>query len=445
MTVLSSCCKRNKYFLFAFLLGFCQFATAQNYKFDFGSGKAEKDYVQILPEMLYNKTTGYGFLPGVRLKSVKQKGRHNLQSDYIAADSSFFFSVNIPEGNYDVKVLTGDQNGTSNTTIKVECRRLMVEDITTKPGEFRTSVFTVNIRTPQINSSEKVALKPRELNYLHWDDQITFEFTGKQPKICALEITRNETAKTIFLAGNSTVVDQAYEPFSSWGQMIPRFFQPSLVVVANYAESGESLRSFFGAKRSDKIFSQMKKGDYLFIEFAHNDQKQKDLLPFVGYKALLEKFISETKQKGGIPVLVTSMHRRNFDSTGHIVNTLGDFPEAMRQTAKEQNVGLIDLNAMSKVLWEALGEEESKKAFVHFPANSFPGQDKEIKDNTHFSNYGAYQLAKCMVEGIKKADPQLATFLLAGLKTYDPAHPDASADFDFPVSPLVNATKPDGN
>jgi len=401
--------------------------------------------VQILPEMLYNKATGYGFLPGVRPRSVKQKGGSNLQSDYITADSSIFFSVHIPEGNYDVKVLTGDQNGTSNTTIKVECRRLMVEDMTTKPGEFKTSAFTVNIRTPQIDATQKVALKPRELRYLHWDDQITFEFTGKQPKICALEITRNDTAKTIFLAGNSTVVDQAYEPFSSWGQMIPRFFQPSSVVIANYAESGESLKSFFGAKRSDKIFSQMKKGDYLFIEFAHNDQKQKDLLPFVGYKALLEKFISEAKQKGGIPILVTSMHRRSFDSTGHIVNTLGDFPDAMRQTAKEQNVGLIDLNAMSKVLWEALGEEESKKAFVHFPANSFPGQDKEIKDNTHFSNYGAYQLAKCIVEGIKKTDPQLATFLLTGLKTYDPAHPDLIADFDFPVSPLVNATKPDGN
>jgi len=445
MIVLSSCYKRSKFLVGIFLIGLCQFVSAQSYKFDFGSGKTEKGYTQIRPESVYNKTTGYGFLPGVLLKSVERKGKNQLQSDYITADSSFFFTVNIPEGNYDVKLLTGDRDGSSNTTVKVECRRLMIEKVKTNTGEFRTSVFTVNIRPPQINASEKITLKPREFNYLHWDDQMTFEFTGKKPKICALEITRNETAKTIFLAGNSTVVDQANEPFASWGQMIPGFFQPSSVVVANYAESGESLRSFIAAKRSDKIFSQMKKGDYLFIEFAHNDQKQKDLSPFVGYKAMLEDFISKTRAKGGIPVLVTSMHRRNFDSTGHIVNTLGDFPEAMRQTANEQKVALIDLNAMSKVLWEALGEEESEKAFVHVPANSFPGQDKAIKDNTHFSNYGAYQLARCIVEGIKKSEPRLASYLVTGLQTYDPAHPDAIADFDFPLSPFVNAIKPDGN
>jgi lysophospholipase L1-like esterase len=322
---------------------------------------------------------------------------------------------------------------------------LMLENIGTKAAEFVSPVFTVNLRSRQINASEKIAIKPREADYLHWDDQLTFEFCGKEPKICGLEITKNEKAKTIFLAGNSTVVDQAYEPYSAWGNMIPRFFKPGAIVVANYAESGESLRSFIAEKRLDKILSQMKAGDYLFIEFAHNDQKQKDLLPFVGYKALLEKFITETRKKKGIPVLVSSMHRRNFDSTGHIVNTLGDFPEAARQTAAEQKVALIDLNAMSKILWETLGPEESKKAFVHYPANSFPGRDKAIRDDTHFSNYGAYQLAKCIVEGIKKAEPGLAKYLLDGLPPYNPGHPDPVKEFYFPTSPLVTAVKPDGN
>ena len=445
MIVLFNCCKKSRFLLLACLITVSEFALAQSHKFDFGDGKAEKGYVQVKPETLYTDTNGFGFLPGTTIKSFNGKSKNKLQSDGVKADSAFFFTVKVPEGNYDVKLITGDENGTSQTTVKVECRRLMLENVSTKSGEFTTSVFTASVRTPQISANEKIALKPRELGYLHWDDQLTFEFTGKQPKICALEITRNDTAKTIFLAGNSTVVDQALEPFASWGQMIPRFFQPKSVVVANYAESGESLRSFNAAKRSDKILSQMKKGDYLFIEFAHNDQKQKDLLPFVGYKALLENFINEARAKGGIPVLVTSMHRRSFDSTGHISNTLGDFPEAMRQTAKEQNVGLIDLNAMSKTLWETLGEEESKKAFVHFPANSFPGQKEAFKDNTHFTNYGAYQLAKCIMEGIKKTNPDLASYLLPGLPDYDPAHPDKASDFDFPISPLVKTVKPDGN
>jgi lysophospholipase L1-like esterase len=442
MTALYSYFRKSSFFI---LIGISQFAPAQSLRFDFGAGKIQKGYTQITPDVVYDNAKGYGFLPGAQVKSIEIKGKDRLKTDYVTADSPFFFSVKLPEGNYDVKLITGDKNGTSNTTVKVECRRLMVENVSTDNGEFAHSIFTVNVRTPQINATEKISLKPRELDYLHWDDQLTFEFTGKQPKICALEITRNETAKTIFLAGNSTVVDQAIEPYASWGQMIPRFFEPKSVVVANYAESGESLKSFIAAKRSDKVFSQMKKGDYLFIEFAHNDQKQKDLLPFVGYKALLEKFITETRAKGGIPVLVTSMHRRNFDSTGHIINTLGDFPEAARLTAKEHNVALIDLNAMSKTLWEALGEEESKKAFVHYPANTFPGRTEPIKDNTHFSNYGAYQLAKCIVEGIKKADKDLATYLLPGIPTYDPAQPDPVSSFDFPLSPLVNVVKPDGN
>lgn len=445
MTAPYSYCKKSKFLFLIFLLGLSRFACGQDLKFDFGSGKVAQGYVKVSPENFYTNQKGYGFLPGTRIKTVDRKTKNRLQSDYISSDSSFFFSVKLPEGNYDVKLILGDQEGTSSTTVKVECRRLMLENIRTQTGEFLPAIFTVNLRSPQINTSEKIAIKPREADYLHWDDQLTFEFCGKEPKICGLEITKNEKAKTIFLAGNSTVVDQAYEPYSAWGNMIPRFFKHGAVVVANYAESGESLRSFIAEKRLDKILSQMKAGDYLFIEFAHNDQKQKDLLPFVGYKALLEKFITETRKKKGIPVLVSSMHRRNFDSTGHIVNTLGDFPEAARQTAAEHKVPLIDLNAMSKILWETLGPEESKKAFVHYPANSFPGRDKEIKDDTHFSNYGAYQLAKCIVEGIKKAEPELAKYLLDGLPAYNPAHPDPLKEFYFPTSPLVTVVKPDGN
>ena len=445
MTALFNCFKRSKYYFVVVLITVCQLSFAQNLKFDFGTGKAATGYQKVQPEDFYSNEKGYGFLTGSSVKSTTNKSKSILESDYITSDSSFFFSVKLPEGNYDVKLILGDEKGTSTTTVKVECRRLMLENIKTKTGEFVSPVFTVNLRSPQINADEKIALKPREVEYRHWDDQLTFEFSGKEPKICGLEIVKNDKAKTIFLAGNSTVVDQANEPYAAWGNMIPRFFKPHDIVVSNYAESGESLRSFIAEKRLDKILSQMKAGDYLFIEFAHNDQKQKDLLPFVGYKALLEKFISETRKKGGMPILVSSMHRRNFDSTGHIINTLGDFPEAARQTAKEQKVTLIDLNAMSKILWEALGPEESKKAFVHYPANSFPGQDKGIKDNTHFSNYGAYQLAKCIVEGIKKEDRELAKYLIDNLPEYNPAHPDPVKDFDFPVSPLVKATKPDGN
>jgi lysophospholipase L1-like esterase len=191
----------------------------------------------------------------------------------------------------------------------------------------------------------------------------------------------------------------------------------------------------------------MKAGDYLFIEFGHNDQKQKGegVGPFTSYKRDLKFFISEVRKKGGIPVLVTSMHRRNFDSTGHIVNTLGDYPEAVRQTAKEENVALIDLNAMSKVLYEAWGPEKSIKAFVHYPANTFPGQKTELKDNTHFNTYGAWQIAKCIMKGIKDAKLDIGKYLRKDITAFDPAKPDPIEKWSWPLSPMVTSSKPDGN
>ncbi|WP_247235455.1 rhamnogalacturonan acetylesterase [Telluribacter sp. SYSU D00476] len=432
--------------LLLFCSGWVASAQTTTYRFDFGSGKVGKDYLAVGAATLYTAERGYGITPaGTRLVSGTSTARGALKSDFVTSGGPFFFTVDLPEGNYDVKLLLGGGKEGSETTVKVENRRLMLEKVVTQPGQVVEQTFTVNVRTPQINATERVSLKPREQAYLHWDRQLTFEFNGSQPTICALEITPNTGAAMVFLAGNSTVVDQAEEPWAAWGQMLPRFFKPGEVAIANHAESGESLRSFLAAKRLDKIMSQMRPGDYLFIEFAHNDQKQKDLEPFVGYKDLLRNFITATREKGGIPVLVTSMHRRNFSSTGHINNTLGDFPEAVRQTAREENVTLIDLNAMSKTLWEALGVEGSKKAFVHFPAGTYPNQNKALEDNTHFTNYGAYQLARCVVEGIKQSGIELSKHLLPGIPAYDPAQPVPFDQFQLSASPLVQVVKPDGN
>jgi lysophospholipase L1-like esterase len=229
--------------------------------------------------------------------------------------------------------------------------------------------------------------------------------------------------------------------------MVPAFFQPEKIVIANYAESGETLKAFVNERRLDKLWSMAAPGDYLFIEFAHNDQKPggNHLDPFTTYKQELAWYIGQARERGMIPVLVTSMHRRNFDSRGHVINTLGDYPEAMRQTAREQGVGLIDLNAMSKRLYEAWGPEASVHAFVHYPAHSFPGQDLEWKDDTHFNDYGAYELAKCVVEGIREGLPDLAKYLQPGLPAFDPCHPDAIGEWNLPMSPKVLVKRPDGN
>ena len=411
-------------------------------RFTFGTEKQQKGWSAVDSKTFYSEEKGYGIIPSGEIYTNKPDSKNH----FLSSKKPFYFSVNLPEGHYRVILTFGGCTEGSSTTVKAESRRLMLENVKTEMGNTLQKSIIVDVRTPQINSEEKIRLKERELKYLNWDNKLTLEFTGKNPCISAVEIQNTDNIPTIFLAGNSTVTDQEYEPWSSWGQMFPNFLKAD-VVVANYAESGETLLAFKRENRLKKILSLMKKGDYLFIEFAHNDQKPggNHLEPFTTYKAELKNYIAEARKKGGNVILVTSMNRRSFDTNGKIVNTLEGFPEAMRQTASEEKVSLIDLNAMSKEFYEAMGPENSKNAFVHYPANSYPGQEKPLADDTHFNPYGAYELARCIVTSIIKQNLDLKKYLIDPVTTFDPNHPDKLTEFHWYESPSVNLLKPDGN
>ncbi|MDD4992379.1 MAG: rhamnogalacturonan acetylesterase [Paludibacter sp.] len=405
--------------------------------FSFGSAVSDKKFLQVDTATKYTDTKGYG---------LTTFGKMTVDKRFIASEKPFYFSVQLPEGHYRVVLTLGGNTEGSSTTVKAESRRLMFEKLKTEAGKTITKTIIVDLRTPKVDDSTKIKLKPRELKYINWDNKLTLEFAGEKPCISAIEIRKADELPTIFLAGNSTVTDQEYEPWASWGQMFPCFLKAN-VVVANFAESGETLLAFKRENRLKKILSLMKKGDYLFMEFAHNDQKPggNHLDPFTTYKAELKYYMAEAKKKGGIPVLVTSTNRRRFDADGKIINTLEDFPAAMRQLAAEDHVLLIDLNAMSKDLYEALGPETSKKAFVHYPANSYPGQDKALADDTHFNPYGAYELAKCVVQSIVTNNYPMKQYIIDSWKTFDPKQPDSLTDFRWYESPSVDVLKPDGN
>lgn len=400
-----------------------------SFKFSFNSVKTDGSYTRVLPADSYTKEKGWGF---------------DFNSNAADQNRPFYFSVAVPEGNYKITVILGDSKRVAKTTVKAESRRLMLEAVPTRAGECLKETFIVNIKDRKINNGEVVSLKPRELAKLDWDDKLTLEFAG-QPALQTIEMTRVEDQITVYLAGNSTVVNQDNEPWASWGQMVPRFFKPG-VSFANHAESGLTLGSFIGSKRLAKILSVIKPGDYLFVEFGHNDQKDKgpDAGAYKSYTKRLKTFITETRKKGAIPVIVTSTSRRSFEN-GKIVNSLGDFPDAARKVAASENVALIDLNALTTTLFNALGEEPSKKAFVHYPANSYPGQDMPLADNTHFNTYGAYEISKCVVEGIKAAKLGIAKYLIDRKAKFDPAKPDAIATWHWPESPKSSVVKPDGN
>jgi hypothetical protein len=192
-----------------------------NYNFSFGKQSQHKAFVAVDATTMYNKATGFGFEKYGSKDAVLING-----AGFITSNKPFFFSVKLPEGNYNLTVTLGDDEGSSDAVIRAECRRMMVNRVQTNKGEVKTVEFTVHIRDSLITATNsKVRLKPREVNCLHWDDKLTLEFNGNEPKIRSIQISpAPATVVTMFLAGNSTVVDQAEEPYAAWGQMTPAAF-----------------------------------------------------------------------------------------------------------------------------------------------------------------------------------------------------------------------------
>jgi lysophospholipase L1-like esterase len=354
------------------------------------------------------------------------------------ADQPFFFSIPVPPGNYRITVTLGG-NEASTITVRAEARRLMLEKIAVPAGKTVTREFDVNVRIPEFTKPDgtqgRVRLKQREIGNLDWDPKLTLEFNGVNPAFHTLTIEPLVGAKaepTIYLAGDSTMVDQDVEPWASWGQQLPRFFLPG-VVVANDAESGESAASFLGEQRFAQIMSLIKPGDYFFVQFAHNDQKVPNGMP--NYIKIMTDFVTQVRKAGATPIIVTAQNRDSFDADGHITDTLGGYPQASRQIAADTNTALIDLNAMSKTMFEAMGPEGAKHAFMNFKAGSYPGVERDIADTTHFNSFGAYQLARCIVHGIRDDKLPMAKFLDPAVPDFDPAHPDVFADFHLPYTP----------
>jgi lysophospholipase L1-like esterase len=206
--------------------------------------------------------------------------------------------------------------------------------------------------------------------------------------------------------------------------MLTRFLQPD-VVVANHAESGETLKDTLAAKRLDKVLSTMKRGDYLFLQFGHNDMKDRATNALATYKANLHRFVKAAKEKGATPVLVTSMERK----AGVQSPTLKEYPQTVRDVAAEDHVALIDLNAMSLVFYKALGTN----------------LDQAFQDGTHHNNYGSYEFAQCVIQGIRNNHLKLAKSIVKEFKGFDPAKPDSWETFVMPASPGPPGAKPLGD
>jgi lysophospholipase L1-like esterase len=416
-------------------------ARAQSplYRFNFSAqAGAGAGAIAVSPETTFSPERGYGFEPGAKLTP---------EGGALASSEPFYFSARVPhEGNYRVRVVLGDDVAETVTTIKAELRRLMVERVSTAPGEAKSVEFIVNTRVPQITpagaiAAGRVRLKaPRETTEeaWAWDDLITLEFNNRHPAVRSIEIAPAPALPTVFLIGDSTVCDQSREPYNSWGQMLPNFFRPD-IAVANHAESGETYRDSIGRCRLDKILSVMKPGDYLLMQFGHNDQKQiaaKSGGPFTTYQAEMKRHIDGVRSRGGIPVVISPMERRAFKPDGSFRPSLAEYARAAREEAKALHVAFIDLNAQSIRFYEALGEGKAYLAFA--------GTGK-TRDATHHDNYGSYELAQMVAQGIRDCGLPLAAHLKPDFKRFDPSHPDPVEAFVLPASPNFTNQRPLGD
>lgn len=327
----------------------------------------------------------------------------------------FLFSAAVPEGNYRVTIRVS-----GSVTVKAESRRLMLRDITTRPGQYVTASFIVNVRNAQLApppanapGGSQVRLNSREAGSYTWDDKLTLEFLG-DPRVASIDIERVDVP-TVFLAGDSTVTDQRAEPAASWGQMLPALFGPG-VAIANHAESGETLKSFVTELRLDKLLSQIRPGDWLLIQFGHNDQKanwpQTYADPAISYPAWLRTYIAEARRRGGHPVLVTSPERRNYEPDGKVRRTLAEYAEAARRVAREERIPLLDLQERTVALYEALGEDAAATLF-----------NDGGKDRTHHNNPGAWFLARAVAAEIAAKAPELAAHLKPAARSFDAERP----------------------
>ena len=399
-------------------------AYAQQFKFAFGAGPAPAGWTWVSPDMTYSDTRGYGFdgAPGAVPKAVDSGGG-------VEARAPFYFSFKVPqEGNWRVKATLGNPSSSTVTTIFAEVRRLMVLHAATKPGETREVTFIVNTRTPKLPDGTLVRLKPREkepAEAIAWDDRVTLEFNDAHPAISSLTAERADDVPTIYLMGDSTMTDQPGMPTTSWGQFLPIFFK-NTVAIANHGESGESYHDSRTEGRLAKVLSVIKPGDWVVTQFGHNDEKERARGPafgaFKNYAEEMRGYVRQILDKGAHIILVTPMQRHEF-ANGRVSNTHDDYPDAVRAVAKELDVPLVDLTAMSDTLMNVLGDQPSWLLFSR-------GQD-----STHHSPYGAWELAKCVAQGIRDAKVEPAKWLADDFAGFDPSKPDPIASFTVPNSP----------
>jgi len=231
-----------------------------------------------------------------------------------------------------------------------------------------------------------------------------------------LAVSHSASAQiTVYLAGDSTCANKTADkrPETGWGEMLQQYFDPAKVKVDNRALNGRSTKSFVDEGHWQKIMNAVKKGDFVFIEFGHNDEKKDKPAIYTSpydYRANLTRFIKDVRAKGATPVLMTPVSRRKFENETP-VKTHGEYPDAVKTVGKAQKVAVIDMESKSAKVLSQYGNEGSRKLFLQLKPGENPNYPDGVEDNTHFNPTGAEEMAKLAVDGIRESRSKLVKYL----------------------------------
>ncbi|MFD1256186.1 rhamnogalacturonan acetylesterase [Mucilaginibacter terrae] len=229
--------------------------------------------------------------------------------------------------------------------------------------------------------------------------------------ITGIAFTLPQQHITVYLIGDSTIAikEKNTYPETGWGMPFANYFDTT-VTVDNRAKNGRSTSTFIAEGLWKPVAEGIKAGDYLFIQFGHNDEvpTKKSYTTEAEFKKNLMRYITQARSKQAIPVLITPVARRKFDSVGHIVSTHTAYSQLVREVARETKVPLIDLDAKSQQLLQQLGTEPSKLLFNHLEPGQNPNYPGGKQDDTHFSELGARRMAELVLKSISELKLELA-------------------------------------
>lgn len=220
----------------------------------------------------------------------------------------------------------------------------------------------------------------------------------------------------VYLIGDSTCADKEPENFpeTGWGTPFKQFFRPP-VTIANHAKNGRSTKSFREEGLWDVVMKSLKAGDYVFIQFGHNDEVPSKVGRYTTPEQFLDNlsnYVADTRSKGATPVLLTPVSRRSFDPEGTLLNTHEAYAELVREVAESEKVPLIDMTASSMALIVDLGEDRSRQLFLHLEPGEHPNYPDGAQDNTHFNESGARKMARLVLNGIRELNLELTQYII---------------------------------